>query len=152
MSIMEVDDRRRMQEYFDDRLRGIGERALEPISGEDVDDYALRAIRKIKKELPEGHPLRGVNYGLLDTNARYTFLPQILQAKLDSVNDPKRVPFGELKEITTVDPKTGVRTNRFIGQDNFCRFFGRPGRWGRIWNDQTKEWVGNIPKAPYPPL
>jgi hypothetical protein len=126
----EVDSRRQWQAYIDERLRDIGERAPEPILGQTPEQYCRAVCRSLKHAyLPEGHQLRQVKYDKnLPNDVLVRLVPQLLDAVKATVNDPANVPFGEFREIKTVDPRTGYTKTRFIGRDNFVKFMGRPGR------------------------
>src|ERR1700722_18920354 len=134
------------QEYFDKHLREIGLRAPAPILDDTDEKYCRRVVRELKYKLPEDHELREPKIDKsMPNDALYAYIPQYVDAYKAWEKNPMRVPFGELKEIVTVDPSTGYKETTFIGRDNFVRFMSRPGRFGRIWNENTKEWRGAIP-------
>lgn len=125
----DIDDRRRMHAYFDEKLRDIGERAPQPFSNQPVDDYVRETCRSLKRtHLPEDHPLRQANFRGLRADALYTFVPQLLEAIVKEANDPKNVPFGQFKAIQEFDNYGARKSLRFIGQEHFTKFMGRPGR------------------------
>jgi hypothetical protein len=143
----------RWQSYFDDNLRDVGVRAPPPIVGQSPEDYVRETCRTLKRQhLAPNDEYYQVDYRGLPNEHLPVYADGLVKRVNTRRKDPMTVPFGELREFEKIDPVTGVKSNVFIGQDNFVRFMGRPGRWGRIWNDRTKEWYGEIPKPGSRPL
>jgi hypothetical protein len=126
----DVDSRRQWQAFFDEQLRDIALRAPQPTADQSTAQYLRAVCRTLKYgHLPEGHELRGIPFDKnLPNDALYQLVPQVVDATKKAVNDPATVPYGEFRAIETVDPRTGFKQTRFIGQDNFVKFMGRPGR------------------------
>ena len=53
--------------------------------------------------------------------------PQLLQHAVVEYQNPNNVPPGEFREIKK-QTSNGQTISEFIGQTNFCKFMGRPGR------------------------
>jgi hypothetical protein len=123
----DVDDRRRLQAFFDDGLATIGERAPAPVLGQDANDYLLATCRKLKKALPEGHELRAVNYGRLNADVLYTLAPQLLKARVDEAKNPDNCAPGEIRMIVRRDIN-GKEVRDWIGRESFVRQMTVPGR------------------------
>jgi len=123
------DASRRYQEYYDETLRNIGARAPEPVLGQTVNNYRRETLRTIKRTfLPQNHPLYQVQFRDLKADALNALEPQLLQtAKVEAFN-PDTVTPGEFREITTVDPRNGMKIHQFIGPRSFVYDMMRPGR------------------------
>ena len=129
MATVEIDAIRQVQAQLDEALREIGMNAPAPVGGQSQIEYLQDACQDVKRQiLPRGHPFRTVQYDELQRDALETIVPQFLRACVDAAKDPTTVPYGELREIIKVDPRTGYKEHRFIGQDHFTKFMGRPGR------------------------
>jgi hypothetical protein len=55
------------------------------------------------------------------------FEPQLLDHCITEYQNPANVPKGTFREIKKLMPN-GQEYHEFVGQDNFCKFMGRPGR------------------------
>jgi hypothetical protein len=115
------------QKRYDDALSPWDVRAPAPILGEDITEYRARLAILAKKQLPEDHQMRKVQYRRLDTAVFDNFEPQLLTAVSRAAYDPTSVPLGQFRIVPEVD-SNGMRMNRFIGQEHFTKQMGRPGR------------------------
>jgi hypothetical protein len=117
------------QSFFDEQLREVGVRAPPSVAGQSPEDYVRETCRTLKRQhLPQNDEYYQVNYRGLPDNALPVYGDGLVkQVKKQRVN-PATVPYREFREIEKIDPVTGVKSKIFIGQDNFCRFMGRPGR------------------------
>lgn len=125
-----TDLKRQWYEYFDEELRDIGERATPPTLDQTPEDYCRQTCRSLKREhLPRGHRLRQVKYdSSLPDDALRNLVPQLVAAVKQEALNPANVPFGEFKAIQEFDNYGARRSLKFIGQNHFTKFMGRPGR------------------------
>jgi len=95
--------------------------------GEDLARYRRDLAVKLKRELPEDHELRRVQYRRLDDATLSAFEPQLYAAVHKAAYDPSSVPPGEFRRVFEVD-QGGTKIVRWIGQESFVRQMGREGR------------------------
>ena len=123
---------RKFQAYYDETLRKVGTRAPAPAMNQSCNDYRRETLRQLKKTfLPEVHPLYGVQYRGLKSDALPIFERQLLAAVQVEANNPAHVPVGELKKIERHDAYGQVKFIDFIGQTSFVKspeYGFRPGR------------------------
>jgi hypothetical protein len=112
---------------YDDALSPWDMRAPGPTLGEDITEYRAKLAILAKKQLPEGHEMRKVQYRRLDTDIFDRFEPGLLQAVRQAAYDPTSVPAGEFRRVVEVD-SNGMKMVRWIGQESFVKAMGRPGR------------------------
>jgi len=102
-------------------------RAPAPVLGQDVAKYRRDLAVKLKRQLPDGHELRQVQYRALNDSALDALEPQLYQAVSAEAHNPNTVPPGEFRKVIEVD-QGGTRITKFIGQQSFVKEFTRPGR------------------------
>jgi hypothetical protein len=115
------------QQRYDDALQSWNLRAPAPVLGEPISEYRAKLAILAKKQLPEDHEMRKVQYRRLDTAIFDNFEPQLLTAVSRAAYDPSSVPLGQFRIVPEVD-SNGMRMNRFIGQEHFTKQMGRQGR------------------------
>jgi hypothetical protein len=115
------------QQRYDDSLAPWNMRAPAMVLGEDVSTYRWKLARLAKKQLPEDHQLRQVQYRQLEKDAFDILEPRLLRAVSQEAYNPSNVPVGQFRIVPEVDVN-GLKTNRFIGQESFVKQMGRPGR------------------------
>jgi hypothetical protein len=110
-------------------LRRVGARAPAPILGQSVNTYRREALRQMKRTfLPQNHPLYQVQFRSLRADALPVSEQQLLPACVEEANNPQHVPPGELRQIEERDEFGQLKMIRFVGQEHFTKFMGRPGR------------------------
>jgi hypothetical protein len=115
------------QERADNALQPWDQRAPAPTLGQDIASYRRDLAVKLKKQLPEGHELRKVQYRRLDDATLSAFEPQLYNAVQKEAYNPSTVPRGEYRRVTEVDAN-GLKIVKYIGQESFVKEFTRPGR------------------------
>jgi hypothetical protein len=115
------------QERADNALSSWDIRAPAPTLGEDPDKYRRDLAVKLKKQLPEAHELRQVQYRRLDDTSLSVFEPQLYRAVHDEARNPNTVPRGEFRRVVNLDAN-GMKSVEFIGPESFVKQFTRPGR------------------------
>jgi hypothetical protein len=115
------------QERADNALQPWDIRAPAPVLGEDVDKYRRSLAVKLKKQLPEAHELRQVQYRRLDDTTLSVFEPQLYHAVHTEARNPNTVPPGQFRRVVNLDAN-GMKTVEFIGPQSFVHDFTRPGR------------------------
>jgi hypothetical protein len=115
------------QQRYDDALQSWNLRAPAPVLGEPIAEYRAKLAILAKKQLPEDHEMRKVQYRRLDAAIFDNFEPQLLTAVSRAAYDPSSVPLGQFRIVPETD-SNGMRMNRFIGQEHFTKQMGRPGR------------------------
>jgi hypothetical protein len=115
------------QERADNALQPWDIRAPTPVLGEDPAKYRRDLAVKLKKQLPDEHKLRQVQYRGLDDAALSVFEPQLYHAVHDEARNPATVPAGEFRRVVNIDTN-GMKIVEFIGQESFVKAFTRPGR------------------------
>ena len=115
------------QERADNALQLWNMRAPAPVLGQDVREYRRDLAVKLKKQLPENHKLRKVQYRGLDDQTLGVFEPQLFKAVRDAANDPSTVPPGEYRCVVEVN-QGGTKIVNWIGPRSFTDEFTRPGR------------------------
>jgi hypothetical protein len=83
---------------------------------------------RVKRQLPEDHPLRGISIRKLPADALGPFEQQILAAVSASAFRPDAVPHGQIERRESVDGNTGRKIVHWIGERSFTHDFTRPGR------------------------
>ncbi len=115
------------QERADNALQPWDIRAPHPVLGEDIAKYRRDLAVKLKKQLPEGHKLRQVQYRRLDDTTLDVFEPQLYHAVRAEAHNPSTVPPGEFRRVVKID-SNGMKMVEWIGQVSFIKEFTRPGR------------------------
>jgi hypothetical protein len=115
------------QERADNALAPWDIRAPAPVLGEDIGKYRRDLAVKLKRQLPENHKLRKIQYRRLDDAILTAFEPQLYQAVQAEAHNPSSVPPGEFRRVVKVDGN-GSRMVEWIGQESFVKEFTRPGR------------------------
>jgi hypothetical protein len=107
------------QERYDAAFQPWGFRAKAPVIGEDVGDYRRDLAVQAKKQLPEDHELRAVQFRALPASAFEALEPQLLKDCRDAAYRRDSVPAGQFREIVKVDPRNGYTEHQFIGPRSF---------------------------------
>jgi hypothetical protein len=115
------------QERADNSLSPWDIRAPAPVLGEDVAKYRRDLDVKVKKQLPDEHKLKQVQYRGLSDSALDALEPQLYRAVHDEARNPNTVPPGEFRRVVNLD-SNGLKIVEFIGQESFVKAFTRPGR------------------------
>jgi hypothetical protein len=115
------------QERADNVLQSWDMRAPAPTLGQDIASYRRDLAVKLKKQLPEGHELRKVQYRRLDDATLSAFEPQLYNAVQAEAYNPNTVPKGEYRRVTEID-SNGLKIVKYIGQESFVKELTRPGR------------------------
>jgi hypothetical protein len=117
-----------VQERYDNVFKSWGMSAPAPVIGEPVDEYNRRLAVLAKKQLPEDHDLRKIQFRALADDAFAVVEPQLLAAVNQSAYNPNTVPIdGPLRRIEERDAN-GNTTYRYIGQRSFIHDLVRKGR------------------------
>ena len=112
------DASRQFQAYYDDTLRKVGARAPQPVLGQSVNDYRRETLRQLKRTfLPPVHPLYGVQFRGLRSDALPVFEQQLLPECVKQANNPEHVPVGELRKIEERDEFGQLKMIRFVGRN-----------------------------------
>jgi 8-oxo-dGTP pyrophosphatase MutT (NUDIX family) len=106
----------------DSAYQAFGQDAPAPMRGEDVADYRRRLIAPLQKHSKAwgAKDLVAINDSVLDIAEEQIFADAMVAAK--SASD---VPEGQLREVTTVDRTTGIRSTNFYGPNTFIRGMSR---------------------------
>jgi hypothetical protein len=116
------------QERADNSLQPWGLRAPQPVITEDVDSYRRKLLILAKKQLPEDHPLRGVQIRQLASDALDVLEPQIYDACQKSARRSDTVPLdAPLRRVETRDAN-GLTIVDWVGRRSFVHDHGREGR------------------------
>jgi hypothetical protein len=115
------------QERADNVLQPWDIRAPAPVLGEDPAKYRRDLAVKLKKQLPDEHELRQVQYRRLDDTTLSAFEPQLYRAVHDEARNPASVPAGQFRRVVKLDAN-GLKTVEYVGQESFVKQFTRPGR------------------------
>jgi hypothetical protein len=96
---------------------------------------------KTKKQLPDDHPLRGVQIRQLRDDALAALEPQIYDACQKAARRADTVPEDALlRRVESIDGN-GLKVVDWVGQRIFVHDFTRPGRQARIRNpDRDPGW------------
>jgi hypothetical protein len=134
------------QERADNALQLWNIRAPAPVLGQDVHEYRRDLAVKLKKQLPEDHKLRKVQYRGLDDDILSNFEPQLYAAVRAEAHSPATVPPGEMRKIEKVN-QGGTKfveyigalreDNPSLGQRSFIEDFKGPAFRARIRNPDT---------------
>jgi hypothetical protein len=92
------------QERADNALQPWDLRAPHPVLGEDIATYRRDLAVKLKRQLPEGHELRKVQYRRLDDATLSAFEPQLYRAVAAEAHNPNTVPRGEFRRVCAFQP------------------------------------------------
>jgi hypothetical protein len=133
------------QERYDSSLQPWDLRAPAPVLGEDISEYRARLAILAKKQLPEDHELRKIQYRRLDSRVFDNFEPQLLQAVQKAAYDATSVPPGQFRQITEVDGN-GNKVVKFVGPRSFVEDFKAPVR--RVLSFQTPNGRVNAAGSP----
>jgi hypothetical protein len=118
------------QERADNALAPWDLRAPAPVLGQDIDSYRRDLDVRLKKQLPEDHRLRQVQYRGLKNDALDVLEPQLYKAVKDGAYDVSTVPRGELRKVVEIG-QDGMKIVKFIGSQSFVldpSYGHRPGR------------------------
>jgi hypothetical protein len=139
------------QERADNALMPWDIRAPHPVLGEDIAKYRRDLAVMLKRQLPENHQLRKVQYRRLDDAMLSVFEPQLLKAVRDAANDPSTVPPGQMRRVVEVD-EGGTKIVKWIGQRSFIEDLKAPAYRARIRTPDTHPgWFTNSARqAPAP--
>src|SRR5262245_29052665 len=102
------------QERADNALSPWNMRAPAPVLGQDVHEYRRDLAVKLKKQLPEDHSLRKVQYRRLDDDILSNFEPELYAAVRAEAHNPATVPPGQMRKIEKVN-QGGTRFVEYIG-------------------------------------
>ena len=111
---------RTLQARYDDVLSPWGVRARAPTLGEDPREYQRDLAVRAKKQLPDGHPLRGVQFRGLRADAFAALEPQLLAAVRDSAMRPDAVPQGTIERREKTD-SNGFKAVHWLGTHSFIK-------------------------------
>jgi hypothetical protein len=106
-------------------FNGFGQRAPRPLEGEALLDYRRRLATKLKSYSPAW---KSVKFSQLPEQAFEIAETQVYSDAVAAASNPVDLNPGELREVTKIDPQTGVRTIVFYGKESFVKQMGRPGR------------------------
>jgi hypothetical protein len=106
-------------------FNGFGQRAPRPLEGEALIDYRKRLATKLKSYSPVW---KSVKFSKLPEEAFGIAEAQVYSDATAAASNPIDLNPGELREVTKIDPQTGVRTIVFYGKESFVKQMGRPGR------------------------
>ena len=136
---------RRFQEYYDQALQQVGQRAPAPLLGQKVNDYRRETLRQLKRTfLPQNHELYPVQMRVLPDDALDVIEPQVVQASVKEAVNPAHLAPGEIRPIERRDA-LGNKTIDWIGQESFVRDMMRPGR--RVLSFTTDRGRYNVAKG-----
>jgi hypothetical protein len=106
-------------------FNGFGQRAPRPLEGEALIDYRKRLATKLKSYSPVW---KSVKFSQLPEEAFGIAETQVYSDAISAASNPTDLEAGELRQVTKLDPTTGVRTINFYGKESFVKQMGRPGR------------------------
>jgi hypothetical protein len=115
------------QQKYDDALAAWDLRAPAPTLGEPITEYRAKLAILAKKQVPEDHEMRRVQYRRLDTAVFDNFEPQLLTAVQRAAYDASSVPVGQYRRVVEVD-SNGLKIVKWIGQRSFTDDFKAPVR------------------------
>ena len=123
--------------HYNDKLKDIGFEVPIPKVGESVGGYRRRSAQVIADSaLPQTQSFARMPWATMDFDIFKTFEPELYQHAVVEYRNPQNVPKGEMREIRKRLPN-GQDVIEFVGQDNFCRLMGRPGRRvASFWTEQ----------------
>jgi hypothetical protein len=129
------------QERADEALAPWGLRAPSPTIGEDIDGYRRKLAIQAKRQLPDEHPLRGIQIKQLASDALDVIEPQVYEACKNSARRADTVPEdAPLRRVESIDGN-GLKIVDWIGQRSFVHDFTMPGRRARIRDpDRDRAW------------
>jgi hypothetical protein len=113
------------QSRADAVFAGFGTRAPRPLEGEALGDYRRRLATKLKSHSPTW---KSIKFSKLDDEAFAVAEAQVYSDAAGAASNPVDLAAGELREVTKIDPQTGVRSIVFYGKESFVKGMGRPGR------------------------
>jgi hypothetical protein len=107
-----------LQARYDSALESWGVRAPQMTLGQDIGDYHRSLAVLAKKQLPDGHKFRKVQYRSLQDDAFSAIEPDLLRAVSETGKRNDSVPVGQMREITETG-RNGEKVTKFIGQQSF---------------------------------
>jgi hypothetical protein len=113
------------QSRADSVFSGFGVRAPRPLEGEALGDYRRRLATKLKSHSSQW---KNIKFSKLDDEAFAVAEAQVYSDATAAAVNPVDLAAGELREVTKIDPQTGVRSIVFYGKESFVKGMGRPGR------------------------
>jgi hypothetical protein len=113
------------QSRADGVFSGFGSRAPRPLEGEALGDYRRRLATKLKSH---SATWKNIKFSKLDDEAFAVAEAQVYSDATGAASNPVDLEAGELREVTKIDPQTGVRSIVFYGKESFVKGMGRPGR------------------------
>lgn len=133
-----------IQEQYDNVFKSWGMSAPAPVVGESVGDYDRRLAVLGKKQLPEDHPLKKIQFRALGDDAFPVYKAQLLPAIGQEAYNPNTVPEdAPLRRVESRDGN-GLTMVDWVGRRSFIFDFVRPGRRARIRNpDREPSWFMN---------
>jgi hypothetical protein len=121
------------QESCDNALAPWGLRAdAKPLS-QSYNDYERSQLARVKRQLPDEHPLRSVKIWSLPSDALDVLKPQIFDAVSKSAFHRSSVAPGQIERREATD-SNGHKVINWIGEESFVKQMGTPGRRARIRN------------------
>jgi hypothetical protein len=115
------------QQRYDYALAPWDLRAPAPTLGEPITEYRAKLAILAKKQLPEDHEMRKIQYRRMDTEIFDRFEPDLLKAVQRAAYDASSVPVGQYRRIVVADGN-GLKIVKWIGQRSFTDDFKAPVR------------------------
>jgi hypothetical protein len=101
------------QARADDAFAPWGMRAPAPVVGEPIDDYRRKLMILAKKQLPEGHELRGVTVKRIPADALDGFEKMYYDACREAGTRPDSAAPDEMRMVEKIDPANGQKIIEF---------------------------------------
>jgi 8-oxo-dGTP pyrophosphatase MutT (NUDIX family) len=112
------------QSKCDSVAQAFGKRAPAPLRGEKVMAYRKRLLGAYKVHSAD---YKDIDVGIINDAAMLAVVEKrVFADAMQAAMHPVDVPVGQLREITRVDPDTGVRITSFFGQGTFIGAMKRP--------------------------
>lgn len=125
MSDAEYTEMADAQARADSVYAGFGKRAPRPLDGETIALYRRRLATGLKAHSREW---KNFDFSLLDGKSFEVIEEKIYADAAEAANHPADLPEGEIRAIPHVDPATGLRMTKFVGNGSFVRQFKQPAR------------------------
>ena len=115
------------QERADAVFHALGQRAPMPMEGETIERYRRRLATKLKVHSTR---LKDLDLNSEVNEKTFSFLEdQVYADALEAARNPVDLGEDELRQITRVDPSTGLRQNTFVGKHTFINSMKRAPRY-----------------------